>query len=208
MDHQAISRAVREKIDAYKPQGNLDHTAKLFLNLAAQEHEPVKEHSERMALLAEAIAVRMKMDSKAAFFAALLHDFGKIVQDSGLFDGHDISLEEYFKVKMHAAAGHDILKDLHLFIALISGIHHALAKNGYGITLEDFPKEWGLHTIAKLFEIAMIVTICDFVDAATHRTTKPKDGSDKNTSDLRQMLYEKYPNHHLMIDIAIEENKW
>ena len=54
----------------------------------------------------------------------------------------------------------------------------------------------------KILGIATVVSICDFIDAATHRSTKIKTSDE---TDLKKLLYEKYPNDINIIDIALEE---
>lgn len=174
--------------------------------MVSVKHLDVRCHCERVALLAESVAKKYNKDPKATFFGGLLHDIGKTVLPFQLFDGHNIDASEYMLVKEHAFDGFSILQGMHLFTALCSGAHHAMYKAGYGISAEDLPKEWGLDTITKMLEIATIISICDFVDAATHRKTEIKDGSDAVAHDLRGMLQKKYPNHHAMIETAIKEN--
>jgi putative nucleotidyltransferase with HDIG domain len=204
-----VSALVLKKIDDYKPKGGLDHTAKFFLALSAVNHKKVKGHVERVALLAEAVAAKLQKDARAAFFAGLLHDIGKIVLPANLFiDDRDITPEEYATIKEHAVAGFEILKQFHYFTAVCAGLHHALYKNGYGLSAEDFPESWTPETIKRVLEISAIVSICDFIDAYTHRRTKLKDGSDKFPGDLREMLLAKYPNDLMVVDTALEENKW
>jgi len=196
---------VQNKIDDYKPEGNLDHTAKLLLALSSLNHALVKGHIERVALLTEAVANRTGINTKAAFFAGLLHDTAKLVLPSELFDGRNITDEQYQRVKTHALQGFLALKDMHLFVAICAGIHHALYHHGYGLTLEDFPKEWNLATVKLALDVGMIISVCDFIDAYMHRKTKIKDGSADNAPSLKEMLYQKYPNEHAMIDIVLEE---
>jgi len=196
---------VNEKIETYNPRGGLAQTAKFFLALVGINHGETREHCERVALLAEVVAERMKKDKKAAFFAGLLHDTGKLVLPATLFEGHNISAEEYAQVKEHAVAGFRALRGLHSFTALCAGLHHNLYKAGYGLTLEDFPKEWGLATIKKVLDISAIISICDFIDAFTHRATKILDGS--SGPDLRTMMTQKYPDDELLVDLALMANK-
>lgn len=199
------SLQVKKKIDKYNPKNGLGYTAKFFLALSEVNHFSVKEHVQNVALLAEAAAKQLKKDTKAAFFAGLLHDVGKIILPPELFDGHNITAEEYNRVKTHAKAGFVALTKLHQFTALCAGFHHNLYKAGYGSSLDDFPSYWAPATIKKVLDISTIVSICDFIDAYTHRTTKIKDGSDEHTKSLKEMLYEKYPNDHLTVDIAYEQ---
>jgi putative nucleotidyltransferase with HDIG domain len=99
------SRTVQNKITKYKPKGGLDHTARFFLALCELNHESTKDHVERVALLAEATAKFLKKDAKAAFFAGILHDIGKLVLSAKLFDGHNVDTAEYNEIKTHAQAG-------------------------------------------------------------------------------------------------------
>jgi putative nucleotidyltransferase with HDIG domain len=202
-----VSTKVQRKIAQYSPKGGLDQTAKIILSLAGVNHPEVKDHKERVAILAEEVAKKLKKDAKAAFFAALLHDTGKLTEPGPLFDGHNISAEEYAQVKQHVKEGFAALKDHHLFTAFCAGFHHAMFYGGYGLTAKDLPGHWHMGTVKKVLEISAIISICDFIDAFTHRTTTIKDGSDQKAPDLKSMLYEKYPEDQMIIDIALELNE-
>lgn len=206
MTPSEIEKLVLQKIDEYRPSGGLDKTAKLILTLSAINHKPVKAHLERVALLSEKTAEMQNKDTKASFFGGLTHDSGKIVQPHTLFDGHNISAEEYKEVKEHAVSGFQILKEYHEFVGLCAGLHHNVYKLGYGITIDDFPKNWSLSTIKKVLEISTIISICDFIDAATHRATKIMDGSNNKSENLEEMLKNKYPNDIQTIEIALKAN--
>jgi len=205
-DRSSLYQEVLRRIEEYKPQGGLDTSSKLFLHMVSVKHGEVRDHCAGVALLAEAVAIREKKDGKAAFFGGLFHDVGKAILPAQLFDGHNITAEEYATIKEHACFGFEILKDMHLFTAVCSGAHHAMYKAGYGITVDDLPKEWGLESVAKVLEIATIISICDFIDAFTHRKTQIRDGSDAAGPSLSAMLKAKYPNHGSTVEIAIEAN--
>lgn len=200
---------IKKKIQAYNPKGGLAQTAFMFLALAEINHRSTKAHVERVALLAEATAKKLKKDTKAAFFAGLLHDVAKLTLPMNLFDGHNISPEEYALVKKHAMDGFRVLKDLHLFTGLCAGVHHNLYKAGYGLTAEDFPSNWSPATIKKVLDTSMNVSVCDFVEAFTSRSTKILDGSGRidplvPAPDLKSMLYSKYPEEQQLVDIVLE----
>jgi putative nucleotidyltransferase with HDIG domain len=202
-----VETLIERKIRGYNPRDGLGHTARLFLALCGVNHPQVKGHTERVALLAEAVAIELKKDPKAAFFAGLLHDIGKLILPYELFDGHNINNVEYTEVKKHALAGFKVLKQLHYFTAFCAGLHHALYTAGYGLSIKDFPAGWSPSTIKKVLEISVIISICDFIDAFTHRKTEIKDNSDKNTPDLKGMLEKKYSDDHQVIDIALKIQK-
>jgi len=200
-----LHELIRAKIDVYQPKNGLDHIARFFISLASLNHGKVAGHIERVALLAEAVAARLKMDAKAAFFAGLLHDTGKIILPFSLFDGHNITAEEYAEVKRHAVLGAEALKCDYLFTSFCAGLHHAMYQKGYGLTVRDFPDSLSPATVKKILQIAAIVSICDFIEAFTHRSTVIKDGSSDNGGGLKEMLYQKYPDDIQLIDIALEE---
>ncbi len=197
-----ISAEIQEKITNYSPAGGLDSTARVLLALAKINHGPVKGHSERLAMLVEFVALLLGQDAKAAFFAALMHDIGKIILPPDLFDGHDISDEEYVRIKTHAQAAFEALKDVHCFVALCAGFHHAMYKAGYGLDMSCFPKDWSPATIKKVLDISMIISVCDHVDAS-HRSTAIKDGSSGNGLSLRENLIRKYPGEEAVIEAAL-----
>ena len=199
------SKIVLKKIAEYNPKGDLAHTAKLFLAMSEVNHVSTKEHVERVALLAEKTAKKLRKDAKAAFFAGLLHDIGKMLLPAGLFDEHNIDALEYSHVKTHALAGFQALKKLHLFTALCAGLHHNLYKAGYGVGVDSLPAGWSPATIKKVLEISTIISICDFVDAFRNRKTEIKDGSDAGIEkpDLKSMLYSKYSNDLAVVDVVL-----
>jgi hypothetical protein len=197
-----IAAIVQERIAVYGSAGRLDHTARFILALAKINHDPVKGHTERVALLAEAVADKMGKDFKAAFFAGVFHDLCKLILPPELFDGHDISAEEYERVKTHARNAFEVLKEFHCFVALCAGLHHAMYKSGYGLSVEDFPKNWSPATIKKVLETSLIVSVCDHVDAS-HRTTSIKDASVAGTASLQEQLLQKFPDDRLVVEAAL-----
>lgn len=197
----SYSKAVIRKINQYDVKGNLAHTSKFFLALCSINHLTTKEHMERVALLAEKVAKKLRKDVKATFFAGLLHDVGKITLPADLFDGYNIDSEKYEQVKAHAINSFNALKDFHLFSALVAGLHHNTYSSGYGITVKDFPKNFSVKTIKKVLDIAVIVSVCDFVDAFKNRKTEIKDGTQGPT--LKDMLYNKYPDDTEVVDVVL-----
>lgn len=190
-----------KRLNSYDTKGNLAHTARFFLALCSINHSSTKDHMERVALKAEKVAKKLNKDHKATFFAGLLHDVGKIVLPAELFDGRNITNEEYEQVKNHAINSFNALKDLHLFSALVAGMHHNTYASGYGITIADFPKNFSIRTIKKVLDIAVIVSICDFVDAFNNRKTEIKDGT--QGPNLKDMLYNKYPDDINVVDTVL-----
>lgn len=201
-----LETKINQRIKKYAPKGGLDITAQTVMALLGINHQPVKVHAMHVALLAEAVAQELGKDAKAAFFAGLLHDIGKLTQPYDLFDGHNITAEEYAEVKKHAEDGYQALVGKHIFTAVCAGMHHAMYYHGYGISVSKIPKNWHGGTWKKAFELSGIVGICDHTDAACQRSTIPKDGSANNGLDLKGTLYNKFPDDHQVIDIVLRKN--
>ena len=67
-----LDKLIRKKISEYKPKNGLDHIATFFISLSSIKHENVTGHVERVALLSEVVAKKLKLDTKLAFFAGLI----------------------------------------------------------------------------------------------------------------------------------------
>jgi putative nucleotidyltransferase with HDIG domain len=199
---ETLDTVILKKIDDYKIKNGLGDFAK---SIILRSHETVIVHEKKVALLAEAIAEKMLVDSRLAFFAGLMHDAGKLALPSHFFDERTISQEEYSEIKKHAVIGFEMLREDYLFTALCVGLHHAVYDKGYGLTIEDFPEYLPLSVRNNILKIATIVSIADFIEAYSHRVSIIMDGSDMTKGDLKSILYEKYPKDIQIIDIALEE---
>jgi putative nucleotidyltransferase with HDIG domain len=171
-----------------------------YLAIASMRQDGIREHSIRVAVMAAKAAVKLKYDVKAAYMSGILHDVGKLALPPALFDGHNVSEEEYSIIKDHVRLGYEALKDKYLFAGLIAGLHHSLGETGYGLTLNDLPKNLSMETAKKILDIAGLIAICDYVDAATNRKTLVLHGSG---ATIRDALVAKYPNNILVIDTVL-----
>jgi hypothetical protein len=172
-----------------------------YLTLAGINHPAVKAHSIRVAHLSMAVGEALQKDSYACFVAGALHDVGKLLLPYPLFDGHNITSEEYAQIKEHVSMGYAALKNNYLFTALVVGLHHSMSKNGYGLTWKELPEVLGTDTIKKILDIATIISVCDFADAYSTRTTKIMDGTEGNS--LKELLYNKFPNDKVIVDTVL-----
>lgn len=201
-----LKKTIEKRIRSYNPKGGMAQTVLFFLNLCSIQHQNVEGHCERVALAAEAVAKKLSKDAKAAFFAGIFHDVGKLTLPADLFSGREITDEEYTEIKTHARAAFLALQNQHMFVALYAGLHHAMYRDGYGLELRDFPKGFSPATVKKILEISTIISICDFVDAYRHRKSAIRDGSNTSTQDLKGMLYAKYPDDQIVVDLALSQN--
>jgi len=201
-----LSKKIERKIRKYNPKGGLDKTTIKLLNRLSIKHPRLRKHAECVGLLGEAVAIKLKKDPKATFFMGVNHDDGKFPFPKHFFDGRTITNKEYVKLKKHPINGYrELRKKKHLFTAYGAGIHHAMSKKGYGLTLKDIPKNWGLPTVKKMLEIATIIAICDYIDAALTRDGKMKSEEEESSGNLRKRLEKKFPDDIMAVRIALRE---
>lgn len=133
-------------------------------------------HSQRVADYSLAIAKRMGKspnEQKIIYYAALLHDVGKIrVPEEIINKPGRLTEDEFNQIKIHPVSGYHILKDIHedARIALGAKYHHERYDGkGYpnGLEGESIP------------EIARIIGVADAYDAMTsnrsYRNALPQD---------------------------------
>ena len=123
-------------------------------------------HSARVALYSQKIAREAgKSDEECeqVYFAALLHDVGKIgVPDSIINKDGKLSNEEFAQIKMHPVYGNQILASIQQSPYLSIGAHYHHERydgHGYpdGLKGEDIP------------DIARIISVADSYDAMTSK---------------------------------------
>jgi len=190
-------RDIMKKIKNYHPEGGLDTATIVMLSLMSFNHAPIRVHTENVALMAEAVALRMKKDARAAFFAGLMHDAGKMILPSCLLDGRNITDAEYAEVKKEAIITYQVRKKTHLFVAYCAGFHHALYEKGQGLTSQDFPSVWQPQIVEEILEIATIVAICDYVEDFSN--------NDELGISLEESLKMAFPNELKIVQVVLEE---
>ncbi|PIY97081.1 MAG: hypothetical protein COY66_01435 [Candidatus Kerfeldbacteria bacterium CG_4_10_14_0_8_um_filter_42_10] len=208
-DHE-LEALILTKLRSYYLPDSLTAIASFYLRLMGIQHGPVKVDSMRIALFAEALALKIGQDPLNSFLGGLFHDIGKLYFPGHLFDGREISDAEYEALKQHARIGFEVWKEIHPLIAMCAGLHHSYKPQEGGITPADFPSEWDSKTIQEGGKLAIIVSIADFINAAIYRHTRVRDGSNSNGNGLRAMLQEKYPEHQAIVEAALtvlSENK-
>ena len=123
-------------------------------------------HSSRVANYSKTIAKMVGKDEKECeeiYFAALLHDIGKIgVPDTIINKKGKLTEEEYEKIKEHTTIGKNILSSIVEFPYLSIGAHHHHERfdgRGYPDKLKgsDIP------------ELARIIAVADAYDAMTSK---------------------------------------
>lgn len=133
-------------------------------------------HSQRVAKYALELSRRMgktEAEQKEIYYAALLHDVGKIhVPDAIINKPSKLSEEEFAHIKLHPLSGYYILKDIDEMVPIAQGSkwhHERYGGNGYpsGLIGKGIP------------EVARIIGVADAYDAMTsnrsYRETMPQE---------------------------------
>jgi len=162
------------------------------ISMTVEKRDPYTTgHQQRVANLAKAIAVELKLPEsqiESIYMAAAIHDIGKISLPAEiLVKPIPLSDIEISLIQAHAQAGYDILKGIEFPWAIADIVlqhHERMDGSGYprGLAGEDI-----------VFE-ARIICVADVVETmASHRPYRPSIGMDKALEEIaanRGVLYD------------------
>ena len=147
-------------------------------------------HSERVSILAAAIAEEMGLDTDDVEMirtAGLFHDIGKVgVPDAILLKNGPLTSDEYAQIKQHPAAGEKVLSTYSPFkemLPIIRGHHERIDGSGYpdGLSGDE------ICTGAK------IIAVADSFDAmVSNRTYRKGLGLEKACSELEKHKFAQF----------------
>ncbi|MBP0977917.1 MAG: HD-GYP domain-containing protein [Oscillospiraceae bacterium] len=143
-----------------------EQTATALANAIDAKDKYTHGHSRRVAKYSEKIAHyagKTEKECEDIYFAALLHDVGKIgIQDSIINKDGKLTDEEYAIIKTHPVIGKQILSSISQspYLSIGANYHHERYDgNGYpeGLKGEDIP------------DLARIIAVADAYDAMTSK---------------------------------------
>ncbi len=169
--NESVERANKIEMDYLKiEQKNIhalfEQTAEALASAIDAKDKYTRGHSARVAEYSREIAIRAGMNEREVeevFFAALLHDVGKIgIADSIINKEGKLTDEEYAEIKKHSDIGAHILGNITKSPYLAVGAHYHHERydgRGYpeGLKGEDIP------------QIARIIAVADAYDAMTSK---------------------------------------
>ena len=176
----ALEKARRNELEAVEKDRNNQHilfsqTAEALVNAIDAKDQYTRGHSSRVAKYSEMIAReagKSEEEIREIYYAALLHDVGKIgVPDQIINKVGRLTDEEYAQMKLHPVYGNNILSRIQKQpnISIGAKYHHERYDGkGYpeGMKGEDIP------------EIARIIGVADAYDAMSskrsYRDTNPQ----------------------------------
>lgn len=169
--NDSLEQARRSEIEAYKEAQRRGHaqfeqTAEALASAIDAKDEYTRGHSTRVAMYSELIARDAGLsdeECERVYFAALLHDVGKIGIDDAIINKKGrLTDEEYAQIKLHPVFGEQILSNIRESPYLSTGAHYHHERydgKGYpeGLAGEDIP------------QIARIIAVADAYDAMTSK---------------------------------------
>ncbi len=167
----ALEQAREREIESYREAQRKEHalfeeTAESLVNAIDTKDRYTQGHSTRVAAYAQMIAQaagKSAAECEEVYFAALLHDVGKIgVPDTIITKDGRLTDEEFSQIKMHPVYGNQILSSIHHSTHLSDGAHYHHERydgKGYpdGLKGEEMP------------DVARIIAVADAYDAMTSK---------------------------------------
>jgi energy-coupling factor transport system substrate-specific component len=138
------------------------HIISIFGAAFDMKEEWLEGHSSRVAAYSKKVGKRLGMEEnelETLYFAALLHDIGKIIiPDSILNKSTPLTEEEFEVVKKHVTVGSELISGIKIFGDIALGVkhhHETIDGSGYpaGLKGEEIPLT------------ARIIRVCDALDS-------------------------------------------
>lgn len=209
--NEIAERAKAREIEAYKTaQKNeavlFEQTTEALANAIDAKDNYTRGHSTRVAIYSRRIAKRAGLserDCNRVYFAALLHDIGKIGIKSDIINKiGKLTDEEYQLIKSHSVLGSKILSSIKNapFLSVGARYHHE-RYDGKG-----YPD--GLAG-TKIPEIARIIAVADSYDAMTsNRSYRKALKKEVAREELKQGAGTQFDPHFAIIMINLIDEGW
>lgn len=188
-DYKRTQEELRKSYD--RMQKVLEDTINALISAVEKRDPYTAGHQHRVAVLADAIANKLKLPSyqkEGLHVAALVHDIGKINVPAGILNKpSSLTDAEFALVKDHVLVGYDILRTIEFpwHVAEIVLQHHErLDGSGYPTGLKG----------SEIMMEAKILAVADVVESMmAHRPYRPARGRDHAISEItanKQKLYD------------------
>lgn len=174
----------RERENAQKLAHSFERTIRLLAETMELRDPYTAGHQHRVAELASAIAIEMKLTDEEVhgiYLAGLVHDIGKIaVPSEFLSKPSRLTAQEMAVVKTHSAVGADLIKDIDFqwpIAAIVRGHHEKLDGSGYPDGLKD----------GDICVGARVMAVADIVEAiSAHRPYRPALGLERALEEIER----------------------
>ncbi|MDH4210761.1 MAG: PAS domain S-box protein [candidate division WOR-3 bacterium] len=180
-DYKRTQEELRKSYD--RMQKVLEDTINALTSAVEKRDPYTAGHQHRVAILADAIAKKMKLPShqkEGLHVAALVHDIGKINVPAGILNKpSSLSDAEFALVKDHVLVGYDILRTIEFpwqVAEIVFQHHERLDGSGYPMGLKG----------SDILMEAKILAVADVVESMmAHRPYRPARGKDKAITEIK-----------------------
>jgi len=180
-DYKRTQEELRKSYD--RMQKVLEDTINALTSAVEKRDPYTAGHQHRVAILADAIAEKMKLPShqkEGLHVAALVHDIGKINVPAGILNKpSSLSDAEFALVRDHVLVGYDILRTIEFpwqVAEIVFQHHERIDGSGYpmGLKANDIMVEAKILAVADVVESMM-----------AHRPYRPARGKDKAIAEIK-----------------------
>ena len=180
-DYKRTQEELRKSYD--RMQKVLEDTINALTSAVEKRDPYTAGHQHRVAILADAIAEKMKLPShqkEGLHVAALVHDIGKINVPAGILNKpSSLSDAEFALVKDHVLVGYDILRTIEFpwqVAEIVIQHHERLDGSGYPMGLRG----------GDIMVEAKILAVADVVESMmAHRPYRPARGKEKAITEIK-----------------------
>jgi PAS domain S-box-containing protein/putative nucleotidyltransferase with HDIG domain len=180
-DYKRTQEELRKSYD--RMQKVLEDTINALTSAVEKRDPYTAGHQQRVAILADAIAEKMKLPSyqkEGLHVAALVHDIGKINVPAGILNKpSSLSDAEFALVKDHVLVGYDILRTIEFpwqVAEIVFQHHERLDGSGYPMGLKG----------SDIMVESKILAVADVVESMmAHRPYRPARGKEKAITEIK-----------------------
>jgi len=160
------------------------------------------EHSIRVGLLASKVGTFLHLDSKALFYAGLMHDIGNALVNPVIIQKKQgFSAEDYEELIVHPEESYRLLKGLFDFTAEIVLRYPRFQEQGYPQTLPQLLYPYSLSTQVIIDHYARILALIHFYDTlSSSGNDMSGDASNLAGEKIKSIMQEKNPDARQLIE--------
>lgn len=183
-----LETRLRDAFERLRIESNVRDKAMAFLGPLLVKDGATYEHSIRVALLSEAIARFMHLESKAGLFAGLLHDVGKAqTKLSTLQKTSGWTEDDSKEMLSHVMDGYRLIRGCFDFSAEIILWHHRFQARAYPETLPDPLHEYCQGTRILIPVFGRVLSIADTYDAS-HRLNDKHGATPPSGEEIKEKM--------------------
>ena len=161
----------------------------VFLNLLKKHSVYSYQHCIRVALLCTNIGDYLHIDSKALFYAGLLHDLGKYNTSTNLLNKRGIwTTNDKILMRSHVLDAYDLLKGTFDFTAEVIVWHHKFQSDSYPEIMPTLLHNYSEKTQDLIKYYGRLVAIADVYDALHRKNNRFGKIRNLNKAEIKEQM--------------------